>query len=257
MNISRKQFLTGLLGVTTVASMPLNGIAFTVNISEFDKCRNDIVYFVEHYVMLAGKPVVLREIQKEYLKRIVSNSVFACKKSRQAGITLMNTVYALWRAYFFENQHIEMVFCKPSQAAFIRSGIRMLKTNSISFANVISDYICGDGSYMLTFSNGNSIKLNWYSNFANSRGTDGSNIIIADELAFAGSYSLRITQKIKDWYNDRNKKFFAVSTPLAKNDAFGLLYNTLPDDHKMTITVHDYIDSLQNFNSDEIKNFYR
>ena len=141
------------------------------------------------------------------------------------------------------------------QATNIRYSIIMSRIRVVGFTNSISDDKCRDGSYMLAFSNGNSIKLSWYSNFANSRWTDKSNIIIADELAFAGPYGSRIVQKIKDWCNDRNKKFFAISTPLVKNDAFGLLYNTLPDDHKMTITVYDYEDNLQNFNSDEVKRY--
>lgn len=256
MNITRKQFLTGLFGVSAIISIPLNGVASVTGNSEFNKCRNDIVYFVEHYITRGGKPVVLREIQKTYLKRISGNNVFACKKSRQAGITMMNTFYALWRAYFFENQHIEMVFCKMSQAAAIRYGILMSKIGVIGFTNGIADDKYHDGSYKLAFNNGNSIKLNWYSNFANSpKETDDSNIIIADELAFAESYGSCFTHRIKEWFDNDTKTFIAVSTPFREHDVFGLLYTTLSDDHKMTITIYDYISSLQNFNSDKVKNY--
>ena len=35
---------------------------------EIDRCRNDVVYFMEKYCMINGDPIFLRDYQKDFLK---------------------------------------------------------------------------------------------------------------------------------------------------------------------------------------------
>lgn len=44
--------------------------------SEVEKCKNDIVYFVEHYVVdTKGNHIKLHNYQKEYLRYLQENSI--------------------------------------------------------------------------------------------------------------------------------------------------------------------------------------
>ena len=43
--------------------------------AELEKCKNDIVYFVENYIVdTNGNPIKLRNYQKEYLRYLKENS---------------------------------------------------------------------------------------------------------------------------------------------------------------------------------------
>ena len=112
MDISRKQFLGSLLAGATIGCTP----AFAKPVlepTEFEKCRNDILYFVDNYLevndRLHGK-LKMTPQQKEYLKRISTTpDYFFCEKGRQIGISTANNVFAYWKTAFFENQHVFIV----------------------------------------------------------------------------------------------------------------------------------------------------
>ena len=117
MDISRKQFLGSLLAGATIGCTP----AFAKPVlepnkfepTEFEKCRNDILYFVDNYLevndRLHGKLKMSLQ-QREYLKRIsTAPDFFFCAKGRQIGITTANNVFAYWKTTFFENQYVFIV----------------------------------------------------------------------------------------------------------------------------------------------------
>lgn len=104
MDISRKQFLGSLLAGATIGCTP----AFAKPVlepTEFEKCRNDILYFVDNYLevndRLYGKLKMTKQ-QREYLKRISTTpDFFFCAKGRQVGISTANNVFAYWKTTFF------------------------------------------------------------------------------------------------------------------------------------------------------------
>ena len=115
MEINRKQFLGSLLAGATFGCIP----AFTdsrlnkFEPTEFEKCRNDILYFVDNYLEVKdpiyGK-LKMSPQQREYLKRIsTAPDYFFCAKGRQIGISTANNVFAYWKTTFFENQHVFIV----------------------------------------------------------------------------------------------------------------------------------------------------
>lgn len=104
MDINRKQFLGSLLAGATIGCTP----AFAKPVlepTEFEKCRNDILYFVDNYLevndRLYGK-LKMSPQQREYLKRIsTAPDYFFCAKGRQIGISTANNVFAYWKTTFF------------------------------------------------------------------------------------------------------------------------------------------------------------
>ena len=107
MKINRKQFLGSLLAGATACCIP--AFASTgkdkSEPTEFEKCRNDILYFVDNYLevndSLYGK-LKMSPQQREYLKRIsTAPDYFFCAKGRQIGISTANNVFAYWKTTCF------------------------------------------------------------------------------------------------------------------------------------------------------------
>ena len=107
MNINRKQFLGSLLAGATAGCIPAVESPFFLKneTTEVEKCRNDILYFVDNYLELNdplyGK-LKMTPQQREYLKRIsTAPDYFFCAKGRQTGISTANNVFAYWKSTFF------------------------------------------------------------------------------------------------------------------------------------------------------------
>ena len=108
MDINRKQFLGSLLAGAAIGCTP----AFAKSVlepTEFEKCRNDILYFVDNYLevndRLYGK-LKMSPQQREYLKRIsTAPDYFFCAKGRQIGISTANNVFAYWKSVFLGPDH--------------------------------------------------------------------------------------------------------------------------------------------------------
>ena len=85
MEMNRKQFLGSLLAGATIGCTP----AFAKPVlepTEFEKCRNDILYFVDNYLevndRLYGK-LKMSPQHREYLKRIsTAPDYLFCAKGR-------------------------------------------------------------------------------------------------------------------------------------------------------------------------------
>lgn len=105
MEINRKQFLGSLLAGATVGCIPAFASPRLDKPTEIEKCRNDILYFVDNYLevndSLYGK-LKMSPQQREYLKRIsTAPDYFFCAKGRQIGISTANNVFAYWKTTFF------------------------------------------------------------------------------------------------------------------------------------------------------------
>lgn len=108
MEMNRKQFLGTMLAGVTAGCIP----AFACpekGTSEFEKCKNDILYFVDNYPEVNDKlhgKLKMSPQQREYLKRIsTAPDFFFCAKGRQVGISTANNVFAYWKSIFFGPDH--------------------------------------------------------------------------------------------------------------------------------------------------------
>ena len=116
MNINRKQFLGSLLSGVAIGCTPTFATEKLVKSepTEFEKCRNDILYFVDNYLIVKednlwhGKnyQLILTDQQREYLKKMSeTKDILVCAKGRQIGISTANNVFAYWKSIFFGPDH--------------------------------------------------------------------------------------------------------------------------------------------------------
>ena len=109
MDMNRKQFLGSLFAGITVGCNP----AFATEQSEVDKCKNDILYWVDNYLKVHDSlygDLKMSPQQREYLKRMSeTKDILVCAKGRQIGASTANLVFAHWKTRFFENQHVFIV----------------------------------------------------------------------------------------------------------------------------------------------------
>ena len=121
MNINRKQFLGSLLSCVSIGCSPTFATEKLVKSepTEFEKCQNDILYFVDNYLIVKednlwhGKnyQLILTDQQREYLKKMSeTKDILVCAKGRQIGISTANNVFAYWKSIFFgPNHHVFIV----------------------------------------------------------------------------------------------------------------------------------------------------
>lgn len=100
-DMNRKQFLGTVFATAACSCIPSFGRSEK---SEFDKCKDDILYFVDNYLevndTLNGK-LKMTPQQREYLKHIsIAPDYFFCAKGRQVGISTANNVFAYWKTIF-------------------------------------------------------------------------------------------------------------------------------------------------------------
>lgn len=83
-------------------------------VKEYDKLKNDPVYFIREYVKvihpIRGRvPFDLYEFQEDIIDHLQGNRFNIIRKFRQAGITTISCAYSLWNILFKENFSILVV----------------------------------------------------------------------------------------------------------------------------------------------------
>ena len=143
-DMNRRQFLGTMFATIASSCIPSFG---DVGKSEFDKCKDDILYFVDNYLVvndpLYGSKLKMTRQQREYLKRISTTpDYFFCAKGRQTGISTTNNVFAYWKTTFFGPDHhvfiVEpsMIMCERLQKMYLdvsNSGAFMPLPNRVHF----------------------------------------------------------------------------------------------------------------------------
>lgn len=91
---------------------------YNAKCSEILKCRNDIMYFIEHYVKLPnGGKIILKDWQKEYLKHLVDGNDAMLSDKRQAGKTTINAIYVIWSANFHPQSKYTFITCTKQMSS--------------------------------------------------------------------------------------------------------------------------------------------
>jgi len=90
-------------------------------LEEYMRCKNDIIYFIEHYCKIptpgGNKLIELYEPQKGVLESFVNDHYCVSLKSRQVGFSCITQCYITWCCTFFENVVIGIVSRSGAEAS--------------------------------------------------------------------------------------------------------------------------------------------
>lgn len=189
-------------------------------LEELEKCKNDIVYFVENYIHIFNKvissKVKLTNEQKRILRRAKRHQKYLLKSCRQFGKTTLLTLLALHTLMF---DHVETIVvatnklgCADQIALNVKHYIDFLP-HWMAESVVRQDkhtYICGDS--MLCFTSSSPSRM---------KGRKPTTLLV-DELAF---FDPEFFMNVYPVVAQLNVKFTVFSTPAEKNDVVEELYN--------------------------------
>lgn len=234
MDMNRKQFIGSLFAGITVGCNP----AFAAEQSEFDKCRADILYWVDNYLTVHDRlygDLKMSPQQREYLKRVsTSPDYLFCAKGRQIGASTANLVFAHWKTRFFENQHVFIV--EPNLMCVER--FQEIDRDSIFHTPAP----CQEGSMIyITTPKGIERGIDW---------NDRNKTFILDEFAWwSQNYMDKESWKslcsnlsqpllVKEHPKVFEKyacNFIVVSTPADHSDLFSMLVNNVDDSRRLIL----------------------
>ena len=157
----------------------------TPELKEFNKCKKNIVYFVETYCKYLtpdGKihDVVLTKKKKDFLKALAdgNNHKIIAMGYRQSGKTMLEIVFALWKMCFYPMSRVAVVPCLKINASTIYGRF-------MEMANLLPDWMGFKKDTKSrqpgTFINGSQFVSVWDPEFL--RGLS-INTLFVDELAF-------------------------------------------------------------------------
>lgn len=147
------------------------------------KCKDDIVYFAEHFFYIinldVGKQLIkLYDYQKTALQTFAKYNKCILNTSRQAGKTSLFTIYAMWLCSFFKHQRIVIVANKEQTAQEILKRIKLAYEEMPSwFKPTVKNW----GKQQVEFNNDCSIQISATSE-SSIRGKSVSCLLI-DEMA--------------------------------------------------------------------------
>lgn len=214
-------------------NVPARGAEFEYTpemLEEFEKCKNDILYFAENYffILIPGKgkeKIKLYSAQKRVLKKMMKNSYFVLLASRQIGKTTIFTIFLLWVTLFFNDNKILLVANKEFTAIEIFTRIRMAYEMLPNWLkSPIDESLGGYGKTSMGLENGSGIQISTTTGSAG-RGMS-CNILVLDEAAFIEPHIVEafwasifpIVSSIPDG------KVFMCSTPNGTGNLFHQLY---------------------------------
>jgi len=196
-------------------------------VEDIAKSRKNILYFAENFFFITnldeGKMKIrLHGYQKRILRSLRDNRFVCLLASRQVGKTTLMTIYALWIAFFFEDQRILVVANKEQTAINIFKRIRLAYEK---LPNYLKPGAVEYGKTAMSLGNGSSIGISTTSSDAG-RG-DSCNVLILDELAFIDNHL--VEQFWSSVYpiisSSKKSKIFVASTPNGTGNLFHELYS--------------------------------
>lgn len=188
-------------------------------LSEYEKCANDPLYFIETYVYITtldhgSQKFKLYPYQRNLIKQIHTNRRVIAKVGRQLGKTQCSAAYILWYTLFQKNVTVAILANKSSAAREILSRYQdMYQSLPIWIQQGIVDWNKGN----ITLENGSKIFTNATSRDA-IRGRS-VNLIYVDEVAIipnnvAEEFFTAVYPTIS---SGQTTKVLLTSTPLGYN----------------------------------------
>lgn len=208
-------------------------------VREFQKCRNDPVYFIETYGMIVSTddglvPFKLYDYQKDILANYITNRNICLNQSRQSGKTSIVTAIILHFAIFNKSKRIAILANKEEQA------IEILERIQITF-EYLPAWLKGGvkewNKKTVLLENGTKIVAAASSSSA-IRGKSQSMLFI-DELAFVPHWDQFSSSVLPTLSSGKRSRLIFASTPNglnhfyqycegAKQDINGFWYKEVP-----------------------------
>lgn len=103
-------------------------------IFEYDRCREDPIYFIENYCYIVTLDsglvkFALYEVQKEMIRTIIENRKVIAMQPRQTGKTTVSAALFLWYSLFHENFLLAIMANKGSAAREVLSRYQIMYEN--------------------------------------------------------------------------------------------------------------------------------
>lgn len=196
-------------GQSDIESLDVNYKFSDIDIEEYVRCNNDILYFVSK-LSRDGKKITLRDYQIDMINHYKDNDKSIFVNSRQVGFILVLSIIQLHELLFNRNKKIHLISDKRDTSNEYRNLIVELYDS----VPVYLEKMIGDNNRQLIFNNGSYIKFDVYR-----KGVDYSNIddLVMTEYAL-GPFSEEV-------FNDSIdvKKKVIISTPNGHNHFYKLV----------------------------------
>ena len=153
-------------------------------IEEFQKCKEDPVYFISNYVKVTHPvrgliPFKLYPFQVEMLEHIKNYRFNILRKFRQAGCTTISAAYSLWMIVFQKHKQVVILSKGDAESTEVLDRIKIMYNELPSF---LRPTLVEDNKHTLKLSTGSTIKSR-PSGKQSGRSLAGS-LLIIDEAAF-------------------------------------------------------------------------
>lgn len=192
-------------------------------LSEFVKCSQDPVYFIEHYVKIVHVdrgivPFILYPFQEQIVRTFENNRFVVCKLARQSGkSTVVVCGYFLWYLLFHTDVAVCILANKESTAIEL---LRRFKQSFELLPRFLKQGILKWDQKLVMF--GNNSRIRAESTSASAVRGDSFNCILLDEFSFvAENIAVEfLTSVYPTITSGKTTKLFIVSTPSGYNHFF-------------------------------------
>lgn len=189
--------------------METSNIHKILDMDEYVRCNNDILYFVSK-LSRDGKKITLRDYQIDMINHYKDNDKSIFVNSRQVGFTLVLSIIQLHELLFNRNKKIHLI----SDKGDISNEYRNLIVELYDSVPVYLEKMIGNNNRQLIFNNGSYIKFDVYR-----KGVDYSNI---DDLVMTEYALCPFSEEVFNDSIDVKKKVI-ISTPNGYNHFYKLV----------------------------------
>jgi len=153
-------------------------------IKEFQRCKDDPVYFISNYVRVTHPvrglvPFKLYPFQVDILEALKTHRFNVLRKFRQAGCTTISAAYSLWMITFQKHKQVVILSKGDAESTEVLDRIKIMYEELPAF---LRPKIVEDNKHTLKLSTGSTIKSR-PSGKQSGRSLAGS-LLIIDEAAF-------------------------------------------------------------------------
>ena len=153
-------------------------------IKEFQRCKDDPVYFISNYVRVTHPvrglvPFKLYPFQVDILEALKTHRFNVLRKFRQAGCTTISAAYSLWMITFQKHKQVVILSKGDAESTEVLDRIKIMYEELPTF---LRPKIVEDNKHTLKLSTGSTIKSR-PSGKQSGRSLAGS-LLIIDEAAF-------------------------------------------------------------------------
>ena len=243
--MNRKQFIGSMFATVAGSCIPSFGKSEK---SEFDKCKDDILYFVDNYLEvndpLYGK-LKMNQRQREYLKRISTTpDYFFCAKGRQIGISTANNVFAYWKTTFFgPDYHVWIVGCSSMLCRHLKKSYVNISDTGLFIHSPDNVHFISPSTMMArgrTWTDKNHTYILDEFDFWNNHGIDGLSKKQLDRYLLNSIWGKYLSSEQFEKFNSRmfdkfKSPMIVPSSICSYNGTFGKIMRHIDDSRKLVL----------------------